>query len=162
LREQSEGSFLGIGFFNSPGFWAGLGAPFVFALVVGLWYKKQDEEVVVKTEKEVVDARINVISTGIHQAKNLLEQGNTNGFYEQLEKHIRQVLQLLAEDEEYSSLETLIDALLEKGKEPHTLSQLKEILASCQEARYGFGESSYAPSLLLADAENALEKLSNA
>jgi len=161
LREQSEGSSNGLAFFNSPSFWAGIGAPFVLALVFGLWFKKQDEQLILNTEKEVVESRKSTITTGIHKAKNLLEQGNTNGFYEQLEKSIRQALIMLAEGEDNVSIEQTTGDLVQKGLDVSAIEQLKEIMSICQEARYGFGYASHTPSFLLSEAENALYKLSN-
>jgi hypothetical protein len=162
LREQFEASSGGASFFNSPSFWAGLGSPFVLALVFGIWFKKQDEQVVLQTEKEIVTNRKNTLSTSMNQARTLLEQGNTSGFYEQLEKSIRQAMLMLAESEDNSSIEQTIGELGQKGLDVNSLEQLKEIVSICQEARYGFGNAPHTPNVLLSEAEIALQKLSNA
>jgi hypothetical protein len=161
IREQITSQSKTDDFFMSTWFWTGVGSPLVFAFLLGIWFRR-DEEKERAEEKSLMDfERKNAIQTLLSQTEQALAQGQHTLFYELLEKTISEAILQCSEKniDQRISVGLLIDELGEKHPKYDDLKRLYQIMQICQEARYGMGGNGNEPQQMLASSKNIMNQI---
>lgn len=149
---------------HSPIFWAGVTIPILCGLLLGLfWRKREENEVHVVKKQEKQQAKVGILNVFSEAENALLNQDYTN-YYGLIEKGLQRSmgLYLRNDDTVILSKSTILEELRLKNVEAAKIIALQQLFTSCEEARYGFGVSPENRDALIVSAKQISQSILNA
>jgi len=129
--------------YNSKSFWIGVTSPLVLALVLGFALRKKEESKIAGEQKLVKQKSQIAIQHLFAEAEMALKNNDWDNYYNFIEKGIlRSMALFLKQDDSYVMNKTEIFHLLSERKiDSSKIEALKNVLVTCENARYGLGSS---------------------
>lgn len=147
--------------YNSPVFWLGVSSPMFLAFIFGLWWKKKEEQSIVGEQKQVRQKSHMAIQHLFVEAENALKQGDWNNYYNFIEKGIQRsmALYLKHDDSIVLSKAEIFNMLRDQKVSISKMEALQTLYSTCEQARYGLGETSEDREKVIVSAKEIIESI---
>lgn len=147
--------------YNSPIFWLGVSSPMFLAFILGLWWKKKEEQTLAGEHKQVRQKSQMAIQNLFVEAENALKQGDCDNYYTFIEKGIQRsmALYLKHDDSIVLSKAEIFSKLKEQKVDSSKIKALQDLYSACEYARYGMGQTSEDREKVVISAKEVIQSI---
>jgi hypothetical protein len=148
--------------YSSKGFWIAIGSPLFLAFVLGLWWKKKEEENSVSEQKIAKKQSHIEIQYLFNEAENALKNGEFANYYGCIEKGVLRSMALFLKQDDTLVLgkAEIFAELTERNIPQPTIEALRSIFSTCEQARYGMGLTNEERDNLIISAKQIIQSIS--
>lgn len=145
-------------------FWSLVSFPVILALLLGVYWKKKEENAVVGAQQQIRKKASSEVQNLFVEAENALRSGDFTNYYGYIEKGILRslALYLVNDDSVVLSKSEIFRALEEQHVSADKANALKKIFSDCEQARYGFGLAPEERDDLVLRAKQLIQTITNA
>lgn len=146
---------------KSPVFWVGLSSPILFGFVLGLLRRRKEENHSIGQQKQAKRKTQLEIEHLFTDAENALKEGNFNEYCSLIEKGVQRSMALYLKNDDSIILSNAdIFMLLEqRNTDTQKISELKQLISTCEDARYGMGISDESRDQLVSSAKQIIQSI---
>lgn len=147
--------------YSSKGFWILIGSPLFLAFILGLWWKKKEEESKVSEQKNAAKKSLFEIQHLFADAETALKNGDFASYFGLIEKAVMRSLALyLRKDDSIILGKTeIFEELKDRKIESSSIEALRSIFSTCEHARYGLGLSNDERDNLVVSAKQVIQSI---
>lgn len=161
LRTENEYAQISDFWISSPTFWIGFTAPLSLALLIGLFWRKREENKEIGLQKTLKKKSQQSIQHLFSEAEAALNSGDFTNYYSLIEKGMQRSMALYLRNDDSITLSkaTIFEELNARNVPENNITALKSLFTTCEEARYGFGISPENRDALVVSAKQVTQTI---